>query len=163
VPPRSWILAGLISLVVTGLIGVALHRPRAGRVAAAEPNALLIPLDVSQKDGCWRLDWDHAAPPVQTASYGMLSIRDGARTTKVRLSAVELRDGNVVYVGLSAPVRFDLLVYGARDFEVTPKPSAAETRGAWQETPPPRKTHTVLQKRGRQFRRPRAAQGFETP
>jgi hypothetical protein len=59
------------------------------------------------------LTWDAAAPAIQQASQGMMTVTDGAAQNQVPLTAAQLRSGKFDYAPSQDEVLFRLLVYDA--------------------------------------------------
>ena len=59
------------------------------------------------------LTWDAAAPAIQQASQGMMTVTDGAAQNQIPLTAAQLRSGKFDYAPSHDEVLFRLLVYDA--------------------------------------------------
>jgi hypothetical protein len=59
------------------------------------------------------LTWDAAAPAIQQASQGMMTVTDGAAQNQIPLTAAQLRGGKFDYAPSHDEVLFRLLVYDA--------------------------------------------------
>ena len=59
------------------------------------------------------LTWDAAAPAIQQASQGMMTVTDGAAQNQIPLTAAQLRSGKFGYAPSHDEVLFRLLVYDA--------------------------------------------------
>jgi hypothetical protein len=58
-----------------------------------------------------RLIWDSAAPVIEQASRGVMSVTDGSAQSQIPLTAAELRGGKLSYLPSNTNVLFRLLVY----------------------------------------------------
>lgn len=56
------------------------------------------------------LSWDRRSPAVQSADFGMLSIREGDAGRNIRLSAEQLQQGSVLYMARTDRVEMELNV-----------------------------------------------------
>ena len=59
------------------------------------------------------LTWDAAAPAIQQASQGLMTVTDGAAQNQIPLTAAQLRSGKFDYAPSQDEVLFRLLVYDA--------------------------------------------------
>lgn len=115
---RHWVVSGI--MLLAGTAAIVPRRPAVKERVSAEAPELRVPLVLLHQEDSWQVAWDHLATPVQTASYGTLLIRDGPRSAQIHLTPTQLKEGSVVYIGLAAPVRFDLAVSGATPAPVIP-------------------------------------------
>ena len=105
---RRWTVLWLCALAaIAGLAGHEIwtleHEPRwapLGLHATASAKDLL-------------LTWDAAAPAIQQASQGMMTVTDGAAQNQIPLTAAQLRSGKFDYAPSHDEVLFRLLVYDA--------------------------------------------------
>jgi hypothetical protein len=136
--------------LLAGAGAAVLLKPPARQIKAIEARGIAVPLTLSRKDGSWQVDWDHYTPLVQTASYGTLSIHDGPKSTLIHLTSPQLKNGDLIYLGLNEAVRFDLEVYGASPAEAAqPLPPTPPVAAADLPAPPAQKMHSARQKRAR--------------
>jgi TonB family protein len=106
--PRRWTLLWLCALAaIAGAAGHEIwrleHEPRWAPLA--------LHATASAKDVL--LTWDAAAPAIQDASQGMMTVTDGASQNQVPLTAAQLRSGKFNYAPSHDEVLFRLLVYDA--------------------------------------------------
>jgi proteasome lid subunit RPN8/RPN11 len=57
--------------------------------------------------------WDSAAPVIEQASRGVMSVTDGSKQNQIPLTAAQLRGGKLSYLPSNADVLFRFLVYDA--------------------------------------------------
>jgi hypothetical protein len=113
VPPatkssRRWTLLWLCALAaIAGAAGHEIwtleHQPRWAPLA--------LHATASERD--LLLTWDAAAPAIQQASQGMMTVTDGAAQNQIPLTAAQLRSGKFNYAPSHDEVLFRLLVYDA--------------------------------------------------
>lgn len=100
-----WNLAASIAILLLCLAGLAYAWWRA-RPAAAPTT---MPMRVSGTDNQLKVDWDPAAEPIQTATRGVLEIRDGdAALVRLPVARDVLRNGTVYYTRHSDRVELRL-------------------------------------------------------
>jgi TonB family protein len=105
---RRWTLLWLCALAaIAGMAGHEIwtleHEPRWAPLGL---HATTSPKDL-------QLTWDAAAPAIQQASQGMMTVTDGAAQNQIPLTAAQLRSGKFDYAPSHDEVLFRLLVYDA--------------------------------------------------
>jgi hypothetical protein len=83
--------------------------PQASAPAPA-PAAVGIGFSAAPEGALWRLTWDRSAVDALHASSAVLSIRDGAKQQRVRLTLPDLTIGNVAYTPQSDNLVFSLKI-----------------------------------------------------
>ena len=80
------------------------------------PAAVTVGLTVNSRANKLELRWDPASAPLRNAKSVDVLIRDGGRQNRVPLTALALRNGNIVYQPLTADVTFRLETSGPQPF-----------------------------------------------
>lgn len=109
------VAAILLAAVTTGYFYFSGGRHRNFAPAASAPaisGSATPPLSLStEKRGKEvLLSWDRHSPAVQSADFGMLSIREGDAGRNIRLSAEQLQQGSVLYMARTDRVEMELNV-----------------------------------------------------
>ena len=86
----------------------------AAPVAATPPAAVAgaLGLSLDQQGSKLRVYWNRQAPTILSAKFGMVVIREGARSRNVPLTADQLRSGSILYAATSDQVDIELNVVG---------------------------------------------------
>jgi Gram-negative bacterial TonB protein C-terminal len=99
------LLLWCVLAIVAGAVGYQLwaleHQPRWAPLA----------LDATASAHDLQLRWNSAAPAIQQAAQGLMSVTDGSVQSQVTLTAAQLHGGKFHYVASNDNVLFRLLVY----------------------------------------------------
>ncbi len=111
-PVRPWThRIALVTLVAVILIGAGgywyVNRNRV-ETASVSASASPLALKVVRNGKDFEVSWDRLAPALQQASAGTLTIKDGGLTRSVPLSALQLREGRILYSALFGDLTFRL-------------------------------------------------------
>ncbi|MFZ0589398.1 MAG: hypothetical protein WAM39_02830 [Bryobacteraceae bacterium] len=93
---------------ISGLSALAAHG------LGAKPESLSLGLRVENQGAWLRISWDRAAPGVQSATQGLLEIKDGSKRREAQLDLHQLADGSVLYRPESGDVALLLKLRGKR-------------------------------------------------
>jgi hypothetical protein len=116
-----WIPLSFIFLLLGVILGfqVALSvKTQLPAAAGADPYALHLEVAPSG-DASLHVRWDRGAPAIQAATTGILHITDGGHGKQVKLDAIQLRNGSVVYRKATEDVGFRLEVFTGSRVSVT--------------------------------------------
>ena len=131
---RSWVGIRVGSAVLAGVVlagaifgGIRFARRQHGPTPApvetvsatahvpATPtaaSAAALGLSLDQQGSKLRVYWNRQSPTILSAKFGMVLIKEGARSRNVPLSADQLRSGSVLYAPTSDQVEVELNVVG---------------------------------------------------
>jgi hypothetical protein len=106
-PTRKWpwVVLILLAVAVLGALGA--------RYYLAGPAVEPIALNVDERDGQLRIEWNRNAKSVANATRGTLDVVDGGETKKIALSPSELRGGKFTWERKSGEVEVRLSVENA--------------------------------------------------
>jgi hypothetical protein len=109
---KVWLSLSMISLLLGGLIGVALTLSiQRWQSLALHRDPYGLELGVSRLGESFHLRWNPDMPALRQALSGELLIEEGKASKTQPLSAEDLSRGGIIYRGASSPVRFRLTLF----------------------------------------------------